>query len=155
MWDDCDVMPVRTTADQTLQVVGAAIIDHLGRCLVALRGPEMSSPGRWEFPGGKVEHGEKPEDALRREIEEELGLRIEVGDHIGRGRAEGTRHHVVLDVYRATVVGGELRLHEHADARWLHADELDSVPWADADRPVLPRLRAQLQARGLDGDSTD
>ncbi len=143
-------MSPRTPFAVTLQVVGAAIIDHEGRCLAALRGEGMSSPGRWELPGGKVEAGETPRAALAREIEEELGLVIEVGDFLGRGRAEGTRHRVLLDVYTATVTSGELRLHEHAETRWLRADELDSVRWADADRPVLPALTALLEAHQPD-----
>ena len=81
-------------------VVGAAIVRD-GRCLVAKRSPTMRAPGKWEFPGGKVEVGETPHDALVREISEELGVTIEVGALLGRGTATP----IVLDVYLADKCG--------------------------------------------------
>lgn len=132
-------------------MVGAAILRDAGRdgrCLAAQRGPAMRLPGKWEFPGGKVEDGEDPRAALAREVREELGLEIEVGELLGTGRDDGGGAAgdvaVRLDVYLATVTGGDVRLLEHAAVRWLTAAELDAVDWAEADRPLLPRLRARL-----------
>lgn len=103
----------------------------------------MSLPLAWEFPGGKVEAGEDPRFALAREIAEELSLRIEVGDYLGRG-VVGI---VTLDIYVASVTGGSLELAEHSASRWIEASDIDSLAWAPADRPVLPALRQRLEGQ--------
>jgi len=130
-----------------VHVVGAAIVRNPGRdgrCLAAQRGAHMRLPGKWEFPGGKVEVGEDPRVALVREVREELGLDIVVGELLGTGRDVGDDLVVRLDVYLATIASGELQLLEHAAVRWLAAAELDSLDWADADRPLLAALRERL-----------
>jgi 8-oxo-dGTP diphosphatase len=126
-----------------VHVVGAAIVRD-GCCLAAQRGPAMRLPGKWEFPGGKVEAGEDPRAALTREVREELGLEVEVGELLGTGCDDAGEVAVRLDVYLASAMGGELRLLEHGDVRWLTPAELDAVDWAEADRPLLPLLRARL-----------
>ncbi len=126
-----------------IHVVGAAILRD-ARCLAAQRGAAMRLPGKWEFPGGKVEAGEDPRVALAREVREELGLDVVVGELLGTGRDVGDDLVVRLDVYLATIAGGELRLLEHGAVRWLQAAELDSLDWADADRPLLAALRERL-----------
>ena len=140
------MIPHRTEVRE-VHVVGAAIVRD-GRCLAAQRGPTMRLAGKWEFPGGKVEDGEDPRAALVREVREELGLEIEVGELLGTGRDErgdaASDVAVRLDVYLATVSGGELRLLEHAAVRWLTHTELETVDWAPADRPLLPLLRSRL-----------
>jgi 8-oxo-dGTP diphosphatase len=130
-------------ARREVHVVGAAILRD-GRCLAAQRGPTMRLPGQWEFPGGKVEPGEDPCAALARELREELGLEVAVGPLLGCGSATTNDLTVRLDVYLATPRGGELRLLEHAAVRWLAAEELETLDWAAADRPLLPLLRAHL-----------
>lgn len=130
-----------------LHVVGAAILRG-GRCFVAQRGAAMALAGRWEFVGGKVERGERPEAALAREVREELGLEVEVGGWLGRGesRAQGAGGRaVVLDVYAARVRGGALALHEHAEAAWCTAAELDGLAWAEADVPVVPAVQGAMR----------
>lgn len=127
-----------------LSVVGAAIIDG-SRCLVAQRGPQMALAGQWEFPGGKVETNESPESALVREIEEELGLKVEVGRHLGRGEAATEARQIILDVYVSTIVGGALVLSEHAATRWIGPREIAALDWAEADRPILPALQRLLE----------
>jgi 8-oxo-dGTP diphosphatase len=129
--------------DRAINVVGAAI--RAGRrCLVTRRGPSMSMPLKWEFPGGKVEPGESPEAALARELLEELGVVVEVGEHLGRGCASSPGREIRLDVFAATLLSGTLRLEEHSDHGWFSADELDGLDWPDADRPVLPAVKAWL-----------
>lgn len=139
-----------------IHVVGAAIF-HQGRCLVALRSASMSLPLKWEFPGGKIEPGESPELALRREIQEELGLEIEVEELLGRGQSTHDGHAVELSVYRAQFLRGELQLSEHAEARWLSDSELPDLEWASADLPIVPRVQAALKRRmggqGLESSS--
>jgi 8-oxo-dGTP diphosphatase len=125
-------------------IVAAAIITD-GRVLACERSAPPEVAGRWEFPGGKVEPGETDEQALARECVEELGVRVEVGDRIGpdvplaHGRA-------VLRVFAVQLVGGDVpRNLEHTAMRWLSADQLDTVPWLPADKPivaVLPQLLA-------------
>lgn len=128
---------------EVLHVVGAAVIAE-GRCLVAQRSSAMSAPGCWEFPGGKVEEGESPEEALARELREELGVEVEVGPFLGRGEAEGGRRRIVLDVYAATVLRGTPEAREHAALRWCGASELRELRWAEADVPVLASVIAKL-----------
>ncbi|MCB9690252.1 MAG: (deoxy)nucleoside triphosphate pyrophosphohydrolase, partial [Alphaproteobacteria bacterium] len=128
----------------TLDVVGAAILND-GRCLVARRGPDMALAGLWEFPGGKVEPGEAPQDALRREIQEELGIEIQVGALLGVGEAMAGARRIVLSVYAAEWVSGALVLLEHDEVRWCGVEDIEGLQWAEADVPVLPALKARLR----------
>ena len=128
-----------------VHVVGAAIL-RAGKCLVTQRGPAMSLPGKWEFPGGKVELGETPEAALRREIAEELGLDVQVHELLGTGTATAGNKLITLDVYAASVSSGALVLREHARAVWASAEELYGFDWAEADVPSLAAVVARLRA---------
>jgi len=120
-------------------VVGAAILRD-GRVLAARRTTPPSAAGRWEFPGGKVEPGESPDGALVREIGEELGCLIEVGDWLPGAAVIGRTH--VLTVATATIPGDAEPLpHEHDQVRWLGVDEFDDVDWLEPDRPFLADLR--------------
>ncbi len=135
--------PSRVSAVPALHVVGAALVER-GRVLLTRRSARMTMPGKWEFPGGKVEEGEQPEEALAREIAEELGLEVEVGEMVGRGTSRFDGRPLVLEVYRTHRVAGRLRLREHDEHGWFHADEVAGLDWPEADLPVLPRLRALL-----------
>lgn len=127
-----------------LRVVGAAILED-GACLVTQRAPTAASEAlKWEFPGGKVEPGESPRAALRREIREELHLEIEVGSWLGRGEHLDAERVLELDVYTARIVSGEILLAEHHRYGWYRGDEIDALDWAAADRPVLPALKGLL-----------
>ena len=112
-----------------VHVVGAAILRQ-GTCLVARRGAAMSTPLKWELPGGKVEPGESPRQALAREIREELALSIEVGELLGRGESLTEGRRIVLDVYVATLTRGEVRLVEHHSWGWFSAAEIDDLDCA-------------------------
>lgn len=125
-------------------VVGAAIVRH-GRVLAARRTHPPVTRGRWELPGGKVQAGESPADALVREIREELGCLVRV-----TGRLTGEQpvaDHVTLRVLLADVTDGEPAPHEHDALRWLGPEELDEVSWLPPDEPFLDELRELL----LDG----
>jgi 8-oxo-dGTP diphosphatase len=126
------------------RVIVAAVIVQDGRVLACERSAPPEVAGRWEFPGGKVEAGETDAQALARECAEELGVRVEVGARVGpdvplaHGRA-------VLRVFTVTLLNGdEPRALEHTAMRWLAADELDSVPWLPADRPIVAELPVLL-----------
>ena len=128
-------------------VVGAAILRQ-GRVLAARRTTPAALAGRWEFPGGKVEAGERPAAALERELHEELGCRVEVTGWLSGAAPIGETH--VLTVALAVLVEGEPVPTEHDQVRWLAADELDDVDWLEPDRPFLPELRSVLLAAALD-----
>jgi len=129
-----------------IDVVGAVIVQE-GRILAARRGPAMSQPDMWEFPGGKIEAGESPEQALRRELVEELGCTVEVGE-----RLESTTHaydfgSVTLTTYYCRLVAGVAEPTEHSELRWVEPDALGELDWAPADIPAVQLL----QSAGLPG----
>lgn len=129
---------------ETIRVVGAAILD--GRHLLAAQRAESASNGlRWELPGGKIEPGESPQDALRRELDEELGVEVEVGGLLGHGHATGEFFEISLVVYRTRIVGGQPTAREHRQLRWVSAEELADLDWTTADRPLLPTLCQLLE----------
>lgn len=124
------------------QVVGAAIVRD-GRVLAARRTRPSTAAGRWEFPGGKVEDGESPVDALVREIGEELGVTFAVTGWLAGEALIGASH--VLTVALGRLVAGDPEPTEHDEIRWLSASELDDVDWLDPDRPFLPELKGVLE----------
>jgi 8-oxo-dGTP diphosphatase len=123
-------------------VVGAAVLKD-GRVLSARRTHPVEAAGRWEFPGGKVEPGETPEQALAREIHEELGCVIEVTGWLADEAEIGERH--LLRVATARIVEGDPQPHEHDALRWLAASELGEVDWLEPDRPFLAGLQLLLE----------
>jgi 8-oxo-dGTP diphosphatase len=126
-------------------IVGAAIIAD-GRLLACARAAPPDLAGQWEFPGGKVEPGETEVAALVRECEEELGVRIAVGDRVG-GDIPLARGRAILRVYAARLVEGHRpRVIEHQELRWLTANELFDVPWLPADAPIVAALVPLLAA---------
>jgi 8-oxo-dGTP diphosphatase len=127
-------------------VVGAAIRRH-DQVLVALRGREMSHAGHWEFPGGKVEEGEEPDESLCRELREELGVSVEVGEYVGRGVVEEAHRTIVLDVYWCELLAGDPYPHEHETIAWLSASELEELQWAEADVPIVAAVTSGLRHR--------
>ncbi|MCW2833506.1 MAG: hydrolase [Nocardioides sp.] len=122
-------------------VVGAAIVRD-GAVFAARRTSPAELAGRWEFPGGKVEPDESPEEALVREIAEELGCRIEVTGWLPGKALIGETHE--LWVACAVLVEGEPAPTEHDHVRWVGPDELDDVDWLEPDRPFLPALRGRM-----------
>jgi 8-oxo-dGTP diphosphatase len=125
---------------KTIRVVGAVIYNEQKEILCALRSPEMSLPNLWEFPGGKIEEGENPEEALVREIREELGCTIEVYEKIEEVHHEYPNVIVNLLTYKAKIVEGEPKAKEHAELKWMPFQELHSLEWAPADIPTVEAL---------------
>ena len=97
--------------------------------------------GGWEFPGGKIEEGESPHEALIREIKEELETEIVVGKLIDTIEYDYPSFHLSMDCFWAEIVSGDLVLTEHAAAKWLRKDELDSVEWLPADITLIDKIK--------------
>ena len=123
---------------KTIRVVAAIIIEK-EKVFATQRGYGEFKDG-WEFPGGKIEPGETPQQALKREIREELDTEIAVGDLIGTIEYDYPAFHLSMDCFWCEVVSGKLVLKEAEAARWLTKEELDSVPWLPADRILLEKL---------------
>ena len=119
--------------------VVAAIIVRDGRIFATQRGYGEWKDW-WEFPGGKIEPGESTEDALKREIREELATEIEVDELLTTVEYDYPKFHLTMHCYLCTIISGDLTLLEHEDARWLALDELDGVKWLPADKDVIEKL---------------
>jgi len=129
---------------KTISVVGAVIILD-DSVLACRRAPFKSQAGLWEFPGGKVEAGESPEEALRREIMEELGVPVAVEQFVGAGEYQMTDVQIRLDCYRCVLQEkAPIRSKDHDQFRWLKKDQLETVTWAPADIPVVQAVEALL-----------
>jgi mutator protein MutT len=137
-----DTRPMNEPAPRRTVVAAALLSADGGSVLAARRTAPPAMAGRWELPGGKVEPGETPEAALVREIGEELGCVIEVGEWLDGESPIGETH--VLRVAMAIVTAGEPRPYEHDALRWVAADELDGIDWLEPDRPFLTQLHLIL-----------
>lgn len=126
-------------ARKRIEVVAAIIRDDEGRIFATQRGYGNMKDG-WEFPGGKMEKGETPEQALRREIKEELDTLIVVENLLTTVEWDYPDFHLTMHCYWCRVESGELTLKEHEAARWLTLDQLDTVDWLPADREVVAKL---------------
>lgn len=121
-------------------VVGAVIIEN-GLVLCAQRGPTGLLGGRWEFPGGKIEPGETPQEALVREIAEELDCSVSVGAQVASTTHEYEFGVVELRTFYCELVVGTPYATEHAELRWVAPADLSALDWAPADIPAVDRIR--------------
>lgn len=132
--------PGEVSVKKQVNVVGAVIVKD-GEILCAQRGEGGSLAGMWEFPGGKIELGETPQDALQREIDEELLIEVRVGDHVETTAHEYDFGIVTLTTYYCELVSGTPSLTEHAAVRWLIPSELHLLDWAPADIPAVEKIQ--------------
>ena len=124
---------------KTIRVV-AAIIRDKDKIFATQRGYGEFKDG-WEFPGGKIEEGETPQDALKREIMEELDTEIKVGELIDTIEYDYPTFHLSMDCFWAEVITGHLVLKEAEAAKWLTKDQLDSIDWLPADILLIDQIR--------------
>lgn len=127
---------------KTIRVV-AAIIRDKDKRFATQRGYGEFKDG-WEFPGGKIEEGETPQDALKREIMEELDTEITVGELIDTIEYDYPTFHLSMDCFWAEVITGHLVLKEAEAAKWLTKEQLDSVDWLPADVTLIDKIRIEL-----------
>ena len=105
---------------------------------------EAIASGQWDFPGGKIEAGETPEEALAREIKEELATEIQVGEYIDTIEYDYPKFHLSMRCYACTILSGKLELLEHENAKWLTKETLNSVDWLPADILILDKVARLL-----------
>lgn len=132
---------------KTIRVAAAIICDNMeapSRIFATAKG-YGDFKGQWEFPGGKIEAGEAPEEALRREIREELDTDIEVGGLLTTIEYDYPAFHLSMDCFWAQVTSGELVLKEAEAARWLTREELYEVQWLPADLSLIKMIEKELQ----------
>lgn len=132
---------------KTVRVVAAVIKAENGKgqpIIFATQRGYGDLKGGWEFPGGKIEEGETPQEALKREIMEELDTEISVGDLIDTIEYDYPTFHLSMDCFWCQIVKGDLVLKEHEAAKWLRMDELDSVEWLPADVTLISGIKLML-----------
>lgn len=131
---------------KTIKVVAAVICDSFvkkSKIFATARG-YGEFKGRWEFPGGKIEPGETPQQALIREIKEELDVKIDVGDLIETIEYDYPTFHLSMDCFWCIIAEGELILKEAQAAKWLNKNELFSVDWLPADKELIEKIKNSI-----------
>lgn len=132
---------------KTIRVVAAVIkaVNEYGEPIIfATQRGYGEFKGGWEFPGGKIEVGETPQEALKREIMEELDTEISVGELIDTIEYDYPEFHLSMDCFWCEIVKGDLVLKEHEDARWLTKEQLDDVEWLPADIILIEKIRKAM-----------
>ena len=127
-----------------IEVVAAIIHDDEGRIFATQRG-YGDFKDWWEFPGGKMEAGETPEEALKREIREELSTEISVDEFLCTVEYDYPKFHLTMHCYLCSLLTDALHLNEHEAAKWLTYEELDSVKWLPADKVVVEELSLETK----------
>lgn len=130
---------------KTINVVAAVIRDE-DKVLATARG-YGEYKGWWEFPGGKIESGETPKEALVREIQEELDIHIEINEYITTVEYDYPQFHLSMQCYFCNRLSGNLTLKEAESSRWLSKEQLNSVKWLPADMILLDYIRVFLEKR--------
>ena len=130
------------TSRKTINVVAALIRD--GKRVFATARGYGDYKGWWEFPGGKIEPGESPEDALVREIKEELDSEISVDEYISTIEYDYPEFHLSMRCYWCSLISGELVLKEAEDAKWLDVETIDSVKWLPADITLIDEIKKRM-----------
>lgn len=123
-----------------MKKVVAAVIEEGGKLLIAKRKSNDPAESRWEFPGGKIESGETPQECLKREIEEELSIHINVGEFIMTNVYSFHDFTIELSAYFAKWVSGLIRLNDHEEIAWVSPEQLEVYDISPADQPIAKRI---------------
>lgn len=137
---------MNSSQKKNIHVVGAVITDG-EKILCAQRGTEKALPELWEFPGGKIEENESPQEALRREIKEEMHCEIEIGEQVEHTVYEYEFGIVHLTTFYCKLLEGTPVLTEHIAIKWLKPNELEQVEWAPADIPAIEKIARTFVAQ--------
>lgn len=132
-----------------VNVVGAVIVNEVNQIFCALRSPLMTLPNLWEFPGGKIEIGEMPEQTLQRELMEELQIEVSVGEQVESTYYEYESFTIQLTTFYTTILTGTPVLTEHADYKWVNVEDLLSLEWAPADIPAVHKIQREFISKGV------
>ena len=119
-----------------MTTVTCAIIENDSKILIARRAADQKLAGKWEFPGGKVEDGESPEECLKRELEEEFGIQAEVGEFITSNKHHYDHISIELMAFHTTYISGSFTLVDHDEIKWVNPEELLDYDLAEADIPI-------------------
>lgn len=123
-----------------MDVVAAIIENNDGDILIAKRNSKKSQGGLWEFPGGKIEKNESADDAIKREIKEELNIDIEINKWLIEKRHEYPEKTINLILCSAKWIGGELDLSEHEDSKWIKKEDIFNFQFAEADKEIINEI---------------
>jgi len=124
-----------------MQTVTCAVMEEKGKIFLARRKPGDRLEHKWEFPGGKVEPGETPEQCLKRELREEFGIDVEVGEFLCSSSHAYAHGAITLLAYKTRLVAGAFTLHEHAEIRWVKPEDLKSFDLSEADIPIAVHVK--------------
>lgn len=130
-----------------MQNVSAAVIVKSEKYFIAKRKTGGSLGNKWEFPGGKAEHGETPQECLVRELEEEFDIKIKVKDFIGSHRFFNENKEYELMAYFADIISGEIKLNEHQETRWINLYEFDNYDLAESDKAIVAILKQNSKSK--------
>lgn len=120
-----------------MQQVTAALIEKHGKILLAMRKAGKHMGEKWEFPGGKIDPGESPQQALRRELAEEFSIEAAIGEHLGSTEFRQGEIELEIQLYRARHLAGTFTLHDHEEIRWVAPQEVESYDLVDSDRKLF------------------
>jgi len=143
-WTPMWIIPRKNISPEPVTEVTCAIILRDNKVLVTQRSGKMPHPLKWEFPGGKVKEGESVQECIRREVYEELGLRVEVERLLPSVNHTYGNTPITLIPLVCTITAGKVALAEHLASRWIPLDELEGVDWLEADKGVVRLIRERL-----------
>lgn len=127
-----------------MKIVTAAVIEKDGKILIAKRKKGSYLENKWEFPGGKLEPNETPEQCLKRELLEEFNIKTEIGEFIDSSIFEYEHIKIKLLAYRAFYISGDFKLNAHDEIRLIFPSEFDNYDFAEADKPIVKKLKGEL-----------